>query len=205
MPARDILSRSQTRRARPADHLLHRAETGGPASLTAGGRSRPVTWLDGVVAPRERAATWLALAAWFPFLLVVACYRAKATFPPPAADLNPAPVSSDPYSSIETEPWLRRSWPTSARGCCRRPRPSSPTTSTRPRPGTSCSATRGPAGSRCASPASPTTYCCARASRNEISGMDWDAAGVKRDARLRSPGKGPAAATPRPGDGVPPG
>jgi hypothetical protein len=27
MPARDILSRSQTRRARPADHLLHRAGT----------------------------------------------------------------------------------------------------------------------------------------------------------------------------------
>jgi hypothetical protein len=56
----------------------------GLASLTAGGRSRPVTWLDGVVAPRERAAIWLALAAWFPFLLVVAYYRAKATFPPPA-------------------------------------------------------------------------------------------------------------------------
>jgi hypothetical protein len=35
------------------------------------------------VAPRERAAIWLALAAWFPFLLVVVYYRAKATFPPP--------------------------------------------------------------------------------------------------------------------------
>jgi hypothetical protein len=53
------------------------------ASLTAAGRSRPVTWLDRVVAPRERAAIWLALAAWFPFLLAVVYYRAKATFPPP--------------------------------------------------------------------------------------------------------------------------
>jgi hypothetical protein len=55
----------------------------GMASLAAAGRSWPVTWLDRVVAPRERAAIWLALAAWFPFLLVVVYYRAKATFPPP--------------------------------------------------------------------------------------------------------------------------
>ena len=55
----------------------------GIASLAAGGRSRPPAWLDRVVAPRERAAIWLALAAWCPFLLIVVYYRAKATFPPP--------------------------------------------------------------------------------------------------------------------------
>jgi hypothetical protein len=55
----------------------------GLASLAAAGRSPRATWLDRVVAPRERAAIWLALAAWFPFLLVVVYYRAKATFPPP--------------------------------------------------------------------------------------------------------------------------
>jgi len=53
----------------------------GIVSLAAG-RSRPAAWLDRVVAPRERAAIWLALAAWFPFLLIVVYYRAKATFPP---------------------------------------------------------------------------------------------------------------------------
>ena len=52
------------------------------ASLAAG-RSRPGSRLDRVVAPRERAAIWLALAAWFPFPLIVVYYRAKATFPPP--------------------------------------------------------------------------------------------------------------------------
>jgi hypothetical protein len=55
----------------------------GLASLVAAGRSRRGTWLDRVAAPRERAAIWLALAAWFPFLLVVVYYRARATFPPP--------------------------------------------------------------------------------------------------------------------------
>lgn len=54
----------------------------GLVSLAAG-RSRPAPWLDRVLAPRERAAIWLALAAWFPFLLLVVYYRAKATFPPP--------------------------------------------------------------------------------------------------------------------------
>jgi hypothetical protein len=53
------------------------------ASLTGAGRPRPVTWLDRIAAPRERAAIWLALAAWFPFLLLVAYYRAKTAFPPP--------------------------------------------------------------------------------------------------------------------------
>jgi hypothetical protein len=56
----------------------------GLASLAAAGRSPLAAWLDRVVAPRERAAIWLALAAWFPFLLIVVYYRARATFPPPA-------------------------------------------------------------------------------------------------------------------------
>lgn len=55
----------------------------GMASLVAGGRVRPPAWLDRAVAPRERAAIWLALAAWFPFMLIVVYYRAEATFPPP--------------------------------------------------------------------------------------------------------------------------
>jgi hypothetical protein len=56
----------------------------GLASLAAAGRSRRPAWADRIVAPTERAAIWLALAAWFPFLLVVVYYRARATFPPPA-------------------------------------------------------------------------------------------------------------------------
>ena len=52
--------------------------------LAGAGRSRPGTWLDRVAAPGDRAAIWLALAVWFPFLLLVVYYRAKATFPPPA-------------------------------------------------------------------------------------------------------------------------
>jgi hypothetical protein len=55
----------------------------GLASLAAAGKSRRTAWLDRVLDPQERAAIWLALAAWFPFLLVVVYYRAKATFPPP--------------------------------------------------------------------------------------------------------------------------
>jgi hypothetical protein len=55
----------------------------GLTTLVAGGRPRPPAWLDRVLAPRERAAIWLALAAWFPFLLLIVYYRAKATFPPP--------------------------------------------------------------------------------------------------------------------------
>ena len=53
----------------------------GLASLTARGRIRPPAFLDRIVAPRERSVIWLALAAWFPFLLIVVYYRAKATFP----------------------------------------------------------------------------------------------------------------------------
>jgi hypothetical protein len=53
----------------------------GIASLPLRGRPRP-PWADRVVAPRERAAIWLALAAWFPFLLIVGYFRAGATFPP---------------------------------------------------------------------------------------------------------------------------
>ena len=55
----------------------------GLASRAGAGRSRPGTRFDRVVAPRDRAAIWLALAVWFPFLLLVVYYRAKATFPPP--------------------------------------------------------------------------------------------------------------------------
>ncbi len=45
-------------------------------------------WLDRTVDPETRAAVWLALAAWFPFLLVVVYYRAKATFPPTVQWIN---------------------------------------------------------------------------------------------------------------------
>jgi hypothetical protein len=44
--------------------------------------------LDRTVDPQARAAIWLALAAWFPFLLLVAYYRAQATFPPSVQWLN---------------------------------------------------------------------------------------------------------------------
>jgi hypothetical protein len=71
-------------------HLINGALAGlglsavlGLAPLAAAGRTRLAAWLDRAVAPRERAAIWLALAAWFPLLLVVVYYRAKATFPPP--------------------------------------------------------------------------------------------------------------------------
>jgi hypothetical protein len=61
----------------------------GLGSLATAGRTRltawldRTVWLDHLVAPRERAAIWLALAAWFPLLLVVVYYRARATIPPP--------------------------------------------------------------------------------------------------------------------------
>ena len=54
----------------------------GTASRVLGGGSRHAAWADRIVAPRQRAAIWLALAVWFPFLLVVVYYRARATFPP---------------------------------------------------------------------------------------------------------------------------
>jgi len=44
--------------------------------------SRRGRWLDRVAAPEQRAAIWLALTAWFPLLLVVAYFKAKATLPP---------------------------------------------------------------------------------------------------------------------------
>jgi hypothetical protein len=53
----------------------------GLASLVARGRVRVPAWLDRVVAPRDRAAIWLAFAAWVPFLLIIVYYRSKATFP----------------------------------------------------------------------------------------------------------------------------
>ena len=46
------------------------------------GPARPTPRLDRLAAPGERAAVWLALAAWFPFLPAVVYYRAEATFPP---------------------------------------------------------------------------------------------------------------------------
>jgi len=49
-------------------------------SLLVRGWDRPA-WLDRAVDPRTRSAIWLALTVWFPFLLVVAYLRAKATFP----------------------------------------------------------------------------------------------------------------------------
>ncbi|MGH3290989.1 MAG: hypothetical protein ACRDP7_04210 [Trebonia sp.] len=70
----------------------------GVVSLVAGPRraGSPV-WLDRVVGPRERAAIWLALAAWFPFLLIVVYYRAKATFPMPVRYI---------YSPYDDKRWL---------------------------------------------------------------------------------------------------
>ena len=38
-------------------------------------------WLDCVAAPEQRAAIWLALTVWFPLLLVVVYFRARATLP----------------------------------------------------------------------------------------------------------------------------
>lgn len=59
----------------------------GVASLTARNRSRR-GWRDRIVAPGQRAAIWLALSAWFPFLLVVVYYRAEATCPPAVRWIN---------------------------------------------------------------------------------------------------------------------
>jgi hypothetical protein len=56
-------------------------------SLLLGGPTRSAR-LDRAVEPQTRAAIWLALAAWFPFLLIVAYYRARATFPPSVHWLN---------------------------------------------------------------------------------------------------------------------
>lgn len=42
----------------------------------------PGRWLDRIAAPDQRAAIWLALTAWFPLLLVVVYFKAKATLPP---------------------------------------------------------------------------------------------------------------------------
>ena len=44
---------------------------------------RRAAFLDRLVAPDQRAAIWLALAVWFPFLLIAAYYRCKATLPSP--------------------------------------------------------------------------------------------------------------------------
>jgi hypothetical protein len=44
--------------------------------------SRRGRWLDRIAAPDQRAAIWLALTAWFPLLLVVVYFTARATLPP---------------------------------------------------------------------------------------------------------------------------
>ncbi len=53
----------------------------GIASLARRGRPWPAARLDRIAGPRVRAALWLALAVWLPFLLLVVYYKAKATFP----------------------------------------------------------------------------------------------------------------------------
>ena len=53
----------------------------GIASLARRGRSGDAAWIDRVAGPRVRAAFWLALAVWLPFLLLVVYYRARSTFP----------------------------------------------------------------------------------------------------------------------------
>lgn len=72
----------------------------GLASIVAGRRMRPPAWLDRVLAPRERAGVWLAVAAWLPFLLLIVYYRAKATFPPPAKYLY-SPFDDKRYDTAE--------------------------------------------------------------------------------------------------------
>lgn len=52
-------------------------------SVAGACQSRLAAWLDRMAAPRDRAAIWLALAAWFPLLALVAYYRARTAFPPP--------------------------------------------------------------------------------------------------------------------------
>jgi hypothetical protein len=47
----------------------------------AGRAGRLNTLLDRVAAPEQRATIWLALAVWFPLLLVPAYFRAKSTLP----------------------------------------------------------------------------------------------------------------------------
>jgi hypothetical protein len=59
----------------------------GLLSALARGRAQPA-WLDRAMDPKERAAVWLALAAWFPFLAIVAYYRAEATLPPSVRWIN---------------------------------------------------------------------------------------------------------------------
>jgi hypothetical protein len=53
----------------------------GAATLLLRGHPPP-RWPDRRAAQRDRAAIWLALAAWFPFLLIVVYCRAAATVPP---------------------------------------------------------------------------------------------------------------------------
>jgi len=83
-----------SRLLRPQRHMIYGAlalfclsAVLGILSMLLGGRVRSA-WLDRAVDPQARAAIWLALAAWFPFLMIVAYYRAKATFPPSVHWIN---------------------------------------------------------------------------------------------------------------------
>jgi hypothetical protein len=60
----------------------------GLASLMRRRGPRRETRLDRLVSPRQRAVIWLAFAAWIPLALIVAYYRAEATFPSPVRWLN---------------------------------------------------------------------------------------------------------------------
>jgi hypothetical protein len=51
------------------------------AAARAWPAARRTAVIDRVMAPEQRAAIWLALAVWFPLLLIPAYYRAKSTLP----------------------------------------------------------------------------------------------------------------------------
>jgi len=50
------------------------------AGMLWAGRGKPER-LDQIAAPAQRAAIWLALTVWFPFLLFIAYYRVRAALP----------------------------------------------------------------------------------------------------------------------------
>jgi hypothetical protein len=72
----------------------------GLASVAVAGRVRPPGWFDRVLARKERAAIWLAITAWLPFLVLIVYYRAKATFPAPAHYLY-SPFDDKRYDTAE--------------------------------------------------------------------------------------------------------
>ena len=69
------------RRAGPAGPVRRRGPD--PDCRHLARAPRRAAFLDRLVAPDQRAAIWLALAVWFPFLLIAAYYRCKATLPSP--------------------------------------------------------------------------------------------------------------------------